>query len=170
MKRRRSNSSSSSSGGNDAAPGSLQPQSCRPDFGELLHLLGTAAEGNRSGLFVQWSIHLTATQAVGTSNAPLTTHVSTAGLRAFSMLWGWNVGGLPMLVWVCLSHRGRNHSEWWFYAAEARIVGFSFGFHRYLPPLVLSRGVPQAIYQGQASAVMSLFISRPRIPTMRRRP
>lgn len=42
MKRRRTTS---------GVPGSLRSQSPRPDFGELVRLLGTAAEENNSGLF-----------------------------------------------------------------------------------------------------------------------
>lgn len=41
MKRRRTTS---------GVPGSLRSQSSRPDFGELVRLLGTAAEENNSGL------------------------------------------------------------------------------------------------------------------------
>ncbi|CAM9849404.1 unnamed protein product, partial [Scytosiphon promiscuus] len=44
MKRRRS----SGSGGSTTVPGSSRSQGSRPDVGELIRLLGTAAEGNRS--------------------------------------------------------------------------------------------------------------------------
>ena len=49
MKRRRTTS---------GVPGSLRSQSSRPDFGELVRLLGTAAEENNPGLFFDYAVRL----------------------------------------------------------------------------------------------------------------